>query len=263
MTVLNGNGVTGSASNASYLLGQRGYPILTPPNGIPANAPTFKYFRTDDLLRSEAGGCEGGRAEGRGPLRLGRRAEGDPGDPRARERRDADDGRRADVPRHARLGPGRPDAEARAAERRARRRGVARPPPRAADAGRLPADGADGARAVVLDRPRAAGAGCTGSTRRAGTRRSGSRTRWARTTTGACRSRTGRTRRCSGAATSSATSAAAATSSSTTARTCTWSCSSREGASYWVVNTLLDRLSNETMLAIAKGLRPVAKVRAA
>ena len=44
--MLNGNGVTGSASNASYLLGQRGYPILTPPNGIPANAPTFKYFRT-------------------------------------------------------------------------------------------------------------------------------------------------------------------------------------------------------------------------
>jgi LCP family protein required for cell wall assembly len=29
------------------------------------------------------------------------------------------------------------------------------------------------------------------------------------------------------------------------------------GASYWVVNTLLDRLSNETMLAIAKGLRPL------
>ena len=46
VTVLNGNGVTGSASNASYLLGQRGYPILTPPNGIPANAPNFQYFRT-------------------------------------------------------------------------------------------------------------------------------------------------------------------------------------------------------------------------
>jgi hypothetical protein len=29
------------------------------------------------------------------------------------------------------------------------------------------------------------------------------------------------------------------------------------GASYWVVNTLLDRLSNETMLAIAKGLQPL------
>ena len=36
----------------------------------------------------------------------------------------------------------------------------------------------------------------------------------------------------------------------------------RKGANYWVVNTLLDRLSNETMLAIAKGLRPIAKVQA-
>jgi hypothetical protein len=31
------------------------------------------------------------------------------------------------------------------------------------------------------------------------------------------------------------------------------------GASYWVVNTLLNSLSNETMLAIAKGLRPLAR----
>ena len=28
-----------------------------------------------------------------------------------------------------------------------------------------------------------------------------------------------------------------------------------DGATYWVVNTLLDRLSNETMIAIAKSLR--------
>jgi hypothetical protein len=34
-----------------------------------------------------------------------------------------------------------------------------------------------------------------------------------------------------------------------------------DGASYWVVNSLLDRLSNETMIAIAKGMRPLAKVR--
>jgi hypothetical protein len=27
--------------------------------------------------------------------------------------------------------------------------------------------------------------------------------------------------------------------------------------SYWVVNTLLNSLSNETMLAIAKGLKPL------
>jgi LCP family protein required for cell wall assembly len=32
-----------------------------------------------------------------------------------------------------------------------------------------------------------------------------------------------------------------------------------EEASYWVVNTLLDTLSNETMLEIAKGLRPLKK----
>ena len=46
VTVLNGNGVTGSASSAGYLLGQRSYEILTPPNGLPANAPRFDYFRT-------------------------------------------------------------------------------------------------------------------------------------------------------------------------------------------------------------------------
>jgi hypothetical protein len=31
------------------------------------------------------------------------------------------------------------------------------------------------------------------------------------------------------------------------------------GATYWVVNSLLDELSNETMLAIAKGLRPLGR----
>jgi LCP family protein required for cell wall assembly len=31
------------------------------------------------------------------------------------------------------------------------------------------------------------------------------------------------------------------------------------GATYWVVNTLLDSMSNETMLAIAKGLRPLPR----
>jgi hypothetical protein len=31
------------------------------------------------------------------------------------------------------------------------------------------------------------------------------------------------------------------------------------GAVYWVSNTLLDGLSNETMLAIAKGLKPLPK----
>jgi LCP family protein required for cell wall assembly len=46
ITVLNGNGRAGSASTAGYLLGRRNYEILTPPNGLPANAPNFDYFRT-------------------------------------------------------------------------------------------------------------------------------------------------------------------------------------------------------------------------
>jgi hypothetical protein len=29
------------------------------------------------------------------------------------------------------------------------------------------------------------------------------------------------------------------------------------GTTYWIVNTLLNKLSNETMLAIAKGLQPL------
>jgi LCP family protein required for cell wall assembly len=45
-TVLNGNGVSGSAANAAYELGQRGYKILTPPSGQPQNAPRYNYFRT-------------------------------------------------------------------------------------------------------------------------------------------------------------------------------------------------------------------------
>ena len=82
MTVLNGNGVTGSASNASYLLGQRGYPILTPPNGIPANAPSFDYFRTKIYFDPKQAGLEGGGDEGGRALRLGRCPEGDAGDHR-------------------------------------------------------------------------------------------------------------------------------------------------------------------------------------
>ena len=45
--------------------------------------------------------------------------------------------------------------------------------------------------------------------------------------------------------------------STTRARTCTWSCCATATSSYWVVNTLLDALSNETMIAIAKGLKPL------
>lgn len=43
VTVLNGNGVAGSASNASYALSQRGYRTLEPPNGAQADAPALSF----------------------------------------------------------------------------------------------------------------------------------------------------------------------------------------------------------------------------
>ena len=62
ITVLNGNGVSGSATTAGYQLGQRSYQVLTPPNGLPANAPTFDYFRTQVYYdASRRGAREAGR----------------------------------------------------------------------------------------------------------------------------------------------------------------------------------------------------------
>ena len=45
IVALNGNGITGSAANASYLLGRRGYRTFGPPEGVLANAPS-RVFRT-------------------------------------------------------------------------------------------------------------------------------------------------------------------------------------------------------------------------
>ena len=62
ITVLNGNGVTGSASTAGYLLDRRSYDVVTPPNGLPANAPSFDYFRTQIYFdRSRRGAQEAGQ----------------------------------------------------------------------------------------------------------------------------------------------------------------------------------------------------------
>ncbi len=57
ITVLNGNGVSGSASTAGYLLRLRSYQVLTPPNGLPANAPSFDYFRTKVYFDSSRRGA--------------------------------------------------------------------------------------------------------------------------------------------------------------------------------------------------------------
>jgi hypothetical protein len=44
--VLNGNGIDGSATNAAFALSQRGYRVIDPANTADRNAPTFDYFHT-------------------------------------------------------------------------------------------------------------------------------------------------------------------------------------------------------------------------
>ena len=56
--VLNGNGVEGSASTANYLLSQRGYRMVLPPNGLPANAPSFDFFRTTVFFDPRTAGAK-------------------------------------------------------------------------------------------------------------------------------------------------------------------------------------------------------------
>ena len=58
VTVLNGNGIEGSASTANYLLSQRGYRMVLPPNGLPANAPTYDFFRTQVYFDPRATGAK-------------------------------------------------------------------------------------------------------------------------------------------------------------------------------------------------------------
>jgi LCP family protein required for cell wall assembly len=58
LVALNGNGVTGSASNAGYLLAQRGYQWLQPANNAKANAPSFEYFRSRVYFRPKRRGAE-------------------------------------------------------------------------------------------------------------------------------------------------------------------------------------------------------------
>ena len=52
VTVLNGNGVAGSASTAGALLNQRSYQILTPPGGVAANAPAIGATKQFGFFRS-------------------------------------------------------------------------------------------------------------------------------------------------------------------------------------------------------------------
>jgi LCP family protein required for cell wall assembly len=58
VVVLNGNGVAGSAANTSYLLAQKGYAVKSPPQGFQANAPgqLANAFRTQVFFSKARGG---------------------------------------------------------------------------------------------------------------------------------------------------------------------------------------------------------------
>jgi LCP family protein required for cell wall assembly len=58
LVALNGNGITGSAANASFLLAQRGYQTLLPPNNVKPNAPSFDYFRSRVYYRPRRAGAQ-------------------------------------------------------------------------------------------------------------------------------------------------------------------------------------------------------------
>jgi LCP family protein required for cell wall assembly len=58
MVVLNGNGVTGSAANAGTLLSQKGYQWLVPANNAPADAPSWNYPRSRIYFRAKRPGAE-------------------------------------------------------------------------------------------------------------------------------------------------------------------------------------------------------------
>jgi LCP family protein required for cell wall assembly len=58
VTVLNGNGVPGSAANANYLLAQRGYLTVLPPHGREPNAPTQSYFHTQVYYNAKLKGAK-------------------------------------------------------------------------------------------------------------------------------------------------------------------------------------------------------------
>jgi hypothetical protein len=58
LVVLNGNGVEGAAANASSQLAARNYRTLLPPDGLEANAPTQNYFRSQIYYRTSIKGAK-------------------------------------------------------------------------------------------------------------------------------------------------------------------------------------------------------------
>ena len=269
VTVLNGNGVAGAAANASLPARAARLPDRCRRRTAPSRTRRPQtYFHSQIYYDPAPDGLEG---------RGGRAAEAARSPPTCelplggRELRALDPGAMLIVvvgqTFHGTIAPraGRRDARSTqpaVRSRRHRRRAPTLLRPRRSE-GDVPADGADDPRAQLVPRHarRRQAVARLLDRRRASTRPSGSSFR-----TGAAASYWGieetdwddapvladrsfhrtikRPRR---------------STSTTRARTCTWSCCARTERAYWVVNTLLDSLSNETMLAIAKGLKPLTR----
>ena len=245
LEVQNGNGEAGAADEAAVLLDQVGYPTE---NG--GNAPNFNYFRTRVLYDPEVAKSQAAAQEVAAALRRRRGAGGAAG-PAALD--DAARDRRQDVPGDARAGAERRHAGAAASRRRRRPVAHARAPPlrnRADFPVMVPTvieDGSsihddEGIRFYRIDENKAIRLTYT----------NGANEYWGIQQTGwdeppilseptLERTIGGRTYKLffSGAKLHIVA-------------------FEQDGGTYWVVNTLQNKLSNETMLAIAKGLKPLA-----
>ena len=155
VSVVNGNGIPGSATNASYGLSQRGYQINTPQNTVLRNAPTFDYFHTKvyfdhtqpqaHIAAQKVADLFGDGEVEQLPPAFFQRANGSMVTVVVGS---TFHGARADA--------GRQDAGEAARERAQRSRAVAVAAEEHSPARRLPADGPDGGGALVADRLRGA-----------------------------------------------------------------------------------------------------------
>ncbi len=118
ITTLNGNGVTGSATAAASALQQRGYRIVPPASGHPANAPNWNYFHTNVFYNPAHGRHEAGCEPGGEPVRRFGGGQAARLAARARERCAGDRDRRLDLQGDDRARARRPHPEAPAAVHR-------------------------------------------------------------------------------------------------------------------------------------------------
>ena len=261
VNVLNGNGVAGSAGTASYLLSQRGYQMVYAPDGKNGNAPNWEYFKTRIHFDKAQPGAEAAAKKVAVLFGTDDVVPLDPAIRAALERCAADRDRRPDLPRHAHRGARRQDAAAPAGERRA---GSGSVPGSCSASGRSKMPFELMVPTVIersswIDRERPVRAyridpeGKHKTIRL--TYRTGASKYWGVQMTdwedapvlaehNVTRTIKGRNYELH-----------------YNGPKLHMVVLRQGGATYWVVNTLLDELSNETMLAIAKGLKPLRNIK--